>query len=971
MALSETLEVLAMHPPHATLSVFIIALFAYIVGSTFYSWYRLRHIKGPWLASVSKSWLIWRTLAGTFDQDFHDVCEKYGRLARIGPYHLLTSDPDVMRRMLGVRSRYRRSEWYTGMRFDPSSDNVESQKDEAKHNALRSKMAAGYSGREVDRLEERIDETVQSLVRLFERYISEGSQYKPLDFGRKAQYFTLDVISAVAHGKPFGYLDADTDLYDYIKLTEKAIPAFMVITILPWLMSLFQWGIFKALLPSDKDPIGFGKIMGITKEVVNARFRQDPKHGRDMLDSFIRHGLTQHEAVSEGILQIIAGSDTTATAIRVILLYLITTPRVLEKFRAEYTAAGVSSPIRDSEARALPYLQAIIKEGLRIWPPVVGLMAKEVPPEGDTIDGKFIPGGTNIGYCAFGIFRSKQLWGEDANIFRPERWLDSPSEQLKEMEQNLELVFAYGRYKCLGRDVAQMELNKVFIEAYYFEIFNIPVVSVSTIYAIQTRFAPTTTAAAAQAQGNSLYVPYYGTSANGFTAPPRGWNSFGLQALEGGFTPTQDSIWTQCQNLNVSAGYNLCSIDSGWSGNGGDSYGRLVPDTSAFPNLTALADELHSNGMQLGVYILPGAFASDGNATVEGTDIQLGSLFDSSQPSYNLRQTFDFSKDGVQQWHDSVVNNFAAMGIDYIKLDYMTPGSPGSGEDLPANNSLVAIAYHNAIQKSGAQIRLDLSWGLDRNSATNWYIWRGSADGLRLDQDINNSGQSTLVSFGTVQRAIENYRVYINQQVEDSTRQGIPIMIRPDMDNMYTGNGQDLGGLADVERYTVTIHWVGAGANLITGSNLSQIDTLGQELLYDSELMSVANFTTQYPMQPKNPLGADSPGAQAAQQLQAWIAGPDSNNANAVVVLANYGPDQGNGGFGSILDGTQLVNVTLSLLGIADGQPNGAAGWNVRRVLGGGGAGGPDHSDIGVATSFLASNLGPGESVLYYLTATS
>lgn len=170
-------------------------------------------------------------------------------------------------------------------------------------------------------------------------------------------------------------------------------------------------------------------------------------------------------------------------------------------------------------------------------------------------------------------------------------------------------------------------------------------------------------AAAAHAQDTSLYIPYYGTTANGFTAPPRGWNSFGLQALEGGFKPTQDSILAQCQNLNVSAGYTLCSIDSGWSSNGGDPYGRLVPDTSVFPNLTALADELHSNGRQLGVYILPGALSSDANVIVEGTDIQLGSLFDTSQPSYNLRQTFDFSKDGVQQWHDSVIKNFAAMYI--------------------------------------------------------------------------------------------------------------------------------------------------------------------------------------------------------------------------------------------------------------------------------------------------------------------
>jgi alpha-galactosidase len=298
----------------------------------------------------------------------------------------------------------------------------------------------------------------------------------------------------------------------------------------------------------------------------------------------------------------------------------------------------------------------------------------------------------------------------------------------------------------------------------------------------------------------------------------------------------------------------------------------------------------------------------------------------------------------------------------------MTPGSPDAGETLPANNSLVAVAYHHAIQQCGRQMRLDLSWKLDRDNINDWGIWQANADSLRTDQDINNSGESTLVSFATVQRAIENYRIFINQQEEDPGRQGKPIMIRPDMDNMFTGNPESLTGLTDQERYTVAIHWVGAGANMITGSDLTNIDTLGQELLYDSELSSMAAFTSNYAMQPKNPFDTTLPGSQASEQLQAWIAGPDSDNENAVVVLANYGPDQGQGGFGTSLQGTQLVNISLGMLGIAAGQPNGQDSWNVRRVLGGGGQGGPDHTDLGATSTFMASNLGPGESALYHLT---
>jgi cytochrome P450 len=124
----------------------------------------------------------------------------------------------------------------------------------------------------------------------------------------------------------------------------------------------------------------------------------------------------------------------------------------------------ISSPIQDAEARKLPYLQAVIKEGLRIFPPVVGLMSKVVPPEGDVIDNLFVPGGTRIGYGAYGIFRDKKIWGQDADTFRPERWLEALPEKAKEMELTLELIFSYGKYQCLGKNLAMMELNKIFVE---------------------------------------------------------------------------------------------------------------------------------------------------------------------------------------------------------------------------------------------------------------------------------------------------------------------------------------------------------------------------------------------------------------------------------------------------------------------------------------------------------------------------
>ncbi|RDW68159.1 hypothetical protein BP6252_09555 [Coleophoma cylindrospora] len=429
------------------------------------AWFRLRHVHGPFSASFSNFWLIRHVSAGVMHLDLAEVCEKYGSLARIGPDTLVTRDPEIWKRMLAVRTPYKRSDWYDAMRLDPSRDNVLSEKNDDKHTELRAKMAAGYSGKENENLEETIDRNVSAFVQLINtEYISSSSAFKPLDFGRKSQYFTLDVISDVAFGNAFGFLETDSDVHEYIKTTEENLPAIIMVSVLPWLNWALQSPILKSLLPSDKDQLGLGKIMGIAKQVVGERFGPNKKSQRDMLGSFIRHGLTQKEAESETLVQILAGSDTTATAIRATMLYIITNPRVYTNLLEEIDSVPLSSPIQDSEARKLRYLQAVIKEGLRIFPPVTGLMTKVVPPGGDTINSLFIPEGTKIGYCAWGMFRNKKIWGEDADVFYPERWLEGPIEKIQAQEATLELIFGYGRWQCLGKSVAMIELNKIFVE---------------------------------------------------------------------------------------------------------------------------------------------------------------------------------------------------------------------------------------------------------------------------------------------------------------------------------------------------------------------------------------------------------------------------------------------------------------------------------------------------------------------------
>jgi cytochrome P450 len=112
----------------------------------------------------------------------------------------------------------------------------------------------------------------------------------------------------------------------------------------------------------------------------------------------------------------------------------------------------------------MPYLQAVIKEGLRIMPPASGAMFKQVPPGGDIIDSRYLPGGTQIGGSPLSIQHSKQIYGPDADLYRPERWVEASTEKAAEMISTVDLCFHYGKYQCLGKSVALMEFNKLFVE---------------------------------------------------------------------------------------------------------------------------------------------------------------------------------------------------------------------------------------------------------------------------------------------------------------------------------------------------------------------------------------------------------------------------------------------------------------------------------------------------------------------------
>lgn len=137
---------------------------------------------------------------------------------------------------------------------------------------------------------------------------------------------------------------------------------------------------------------------------------------------------------------IIAGSDTTAITLSSILYNLLKSPKSLQRLRAEleeFERKGqCGNPnVSFKEAQSIPYLQAVIKEGLRVHPATGLPLWRVVPPEGAEICGHHFKGGDVVGANSWVLHYNEDVWGPDAAVFRPERWLDEPEEKLKAMER--------------------------------------------------------------------------------------------------------------------------------------------------------------------------------------------------------------------------------------------------------------------------------------------------------------------------------------------------------------------------------------------------------------------------------------------------------------------------------------------------------------------------------------------------------
>ncbi|KAF5006245.1 hypothetical protein FDECE_7405 [Fusarium decemcellulare] len=452
-------------------------LYAYFVTNS-----AIRGIPAPFPAQFSNLWLLYVCRRGGRYAVMDKIHKKLGPVVRIQPNHTSIADDSAIPIIYGHGNGFLKSEFYDA--FVSIRRGLFNTRDRAEHTRKRKLISHTFSPKSISQFEPYVHSNLELFVKQLDKLIATG-QTSGKDGQREAlidclpwfNYLAFDVIGDLAFGAPFGMLANGADVAE-VRATPDSPPIYAsAIEILNRRGEVSATlGCFPQLKPYAKwlpDPFfsnglnAVQNLAGIAIARVKARLDNPPPIERMDLLARLMEGrdekgepLGREELTAEALTQLIAGSDTTSNSSCALLYHVTRTPGVLEKLQAELDDAiptEVSVPTFDM-VRDLPYLNNVINETLRYHSTSGIGLPRQIPENapGITIRGHYFPPGSVLSVPTYSIHHSKEIWGPDADDFKPERWDDVTTRQ-----KNAFIPFSHGPRACVGRNVAEMEMKLI------------------------------------------------------------------------------------------------------------------------------------------------------------------------------------------------------------------------------------------------------------------------------------------------------------------------------------------------------------------------------------------------------------------------------------------------------------------------------------------------------------------------------
>ena len=299
-----------------------------------------------------------------------------------------------------------------------------------------------------------------------EKSAADAPQHAPgvIEVGNWTSRATLDIIGLSGMGQDFGALDnPDNKLNQTYRMIFNPSGIGRALQIagifLPfWLIKRLP------VKRNGEIEAASGYIKQLCRDLIAKKRTVMEKKERTEVDilsvALESGGFSDEDLVNQMMTFLVAGHETTATAMIWAIYLLCKHPEAQRKLREEVRSKlpGLDQDITAAELDSCHYLHAVCCEVLRLWSPVS--LTMRIAAHDTSINGQYIPKDTVIILAPWATNRSTHLWGEDALEFKPERWLDvdGKANNKGSADSNFSfLTFLHGPRSCIGQRFAQAE----------------------------------------------------------------------------------------------------------------------------------------------------------------------------------------------------------------------------------------------------------------------------------------------------------------------------------------------------------------------------------------------------------------------------------------------------------------------------------------------------------------------------------
>ncbi|TAQ91273.1 hypothetical protein B7494_g423 [Chlorociboria aeruginascens] len=398
-----------------------------------------------------------------------------GPIVRYGPNSLSINTNTALKTIYGHRANVQKSQFYSV--FPPTKDtfNTHSEISKPSHARKRRVLSQAFSDSAIKNMEKYMLANIRTFctklvsepapTRLVEKADGAGKWGVPQNLADWANYLIFDIFGDLCFGKAFEMLEHETNRH-VINLVGNAAHVHLIMGTNPIIKTLgLNKLLFHKMYTQRMEYISYAKSQAVERTKLGSDTdRKDFFYYLlNAVDPETGAKFTTAELWGESNLLIIAGSDTTSTALASTFFYLLHNPDTHEKVKKEVrqTFQDVEEIHSGPLLNGCNYLRACIDESMRLSPPVGGLLPREVLPGGIDIDGIHIPAGCDVGTAHYTIHHNPAYFS-DPFTFTPDRWIaDSRPGVTRDsvaLAQSAFCPFSVGPRGCIGKGLAYVEL---------------------------------------------------------------------------------------------------------------------------------------------------------------------------------------------------------------------------------------------------------------------------------------------------------------------------------------------------------------------------------------------------------------------------------------------------------------------------------------------------------------------------------